>query len=63
MKPAWLVLRDGRTFVDSNLVANDELVGALGREAKRKNPDLRAVIRADQRVHHGRVIHVLGSAE
>jgi biopolymer transport protein ExbD len=50
---------DGRTFVDSNLVANDDLVGALGREAKRKNPDLRAVIRADKRVQHGRVIHVL----
>jgi biopolymer transport protein ExbD len=50
---------DGRTFVDTKLVANDEIVGAMGREAKRKNPDLRAVIRADQRVHHGRVIHVL----
>lgn len=50
---------DGRTFVDSNLVSNDDLVGALGREAKRKNPDLRAVIRADKRVQHGRVIHVL----
>jgi biopolymer transport protein ExbD len=50
---------DGRTFVDSNLIANDDLVGALGREAKRKNPDLRAVIRADARVQHGRVIHML----
>lgn len=50
---------DGRTFVDSTQIANDELVGALGREAKKKNPDLRAVIRADQKVQHGRVIHVL----
>jgi biopolymer transport protein ExbD len=50
---------DGRTFVDSKLVANDEVIGALGREAKKKNPDLRAVIRADKRVRHGRVIHVL----
>jgi biopolymer transport protein ExbD len=50
---------DGRTFVDSKLVANDEVIGALGREAKKKNPDLRAVIRADKRVQHGRVIHVL----
>jgi DNA-directed RNA polymerase omega subunit len=50
---------DGRTFVDSNLVGNDDLVGALGRDAKKKNPDLRAVIRADKRVQHGRVIHVL----
>jgi len=51
--------QSGKTFVDSNEVANDELVGQLATEAKKKNDDLRAVIRADQKVPHGRVIHVL----
>jgi biopolymer transport protein ExbD len=49
----------GRTFVDSKEIANDELVGQLAKESRTKNPDLRAVIRADQKVPHGRVIHVL----
>jgi biopolymer transport protein ExbD len=31
----------------------------LAREAKNKTKDLRAVIRADRKVEHGRVIHVL----
>lgn len=49
----------GKTFVDSKEVGNDEIVGVLARESKAKNPDLRAVIRADVKVPHGRVIHVL----
>ncbi len=49
----------GKTFVDSKEIATDELVGDLARESKKKNPDLRAVIRADTKVPHGRVIHVL----
>ena len=49
----------GKTFVDSKEVGNDEVVGVLARESKAKNPDLRAVIRADVKVPHGRVIHVL----
>src|SRR5688572_6792961 len=51
--------QDGKTRVDSRLVDNDELVGRLAKEAKSKNKDLRAVIRADKKVEHGRVIHVL----
>lgn len=51
--------QDGRTRVDSNLVASDEAIGTLAKEAKALNRDLRAVIRADQKVEHGRVIHVL----
>ena len=50
---------DGKTRIDSNVVANDEVVGSMARDAKSKNKDLRAVIRADQKVEHGRVIHVL----
>lgn len=50
---------DGKTFVDSTQVASDQAVGELATEAKKKNPELRAVIRADQKVPHGRVIQVL----
>jgi biopolymer transport protein ExbD len=50
---------EGKTVVDSNPVTSDEDVSRLAREAKTKNKDLRAVIRADKKVEHGRVIHVL----
>lgn len=50
---------EGQIFVDSNQVGSDEVVFTLAKTAKEKNPDLRAVIRADQKVQHGRVIHVL----
>jgi biopolymer transport protein ExbD len=50
---------DGKTRVDSNVVAGDEAIAPLAREAKNKTKDLRAVIRADRKVEHGRVIHVL----
>ena len=50
---------DGKTRVDSNVVPNDEVVGRMAQDAKSRNKDLRAVIRADQKVEHGRVIHVL----
>lgn len=50
---------DGRTFVDSNQVANDQVIGEMAADAKTKNPELRATIRADQKVPHGRVIQVL----
>lgn len=50
---------DGKTVVDSTPVANDDLISGLAKRAKEKNKDLRAVIRADSKVEHGRVIHVL----
>jgi biopolymer transport protein ExbD len=50
---------DGKTFVDSTQVAGDQVIGEMATEAKKKNPELRAVIRADQKVPHGRVIQVL----
>ncbi|HYO95495.1 MAG TPA: biopolymer transporter ExbD [Polyangiaceae bacterium] len=50
---------DGKTRVDSNAVGSDAAIASLAREAKAKNKELRAVIRADRKVEHGRVIHVL----
>jgi biopolymer transport protein ExbD len=50
---------DGQTHVDSQLVSNDESIAKLAKDAKAKNEQLRAIIRADKTVEHGRVIHVL----
>jgi biopolymer transport protein ExbD len=50
---------DGRATVDSRPVPDDEAVLALARTAESKNHEVRAVIKADKRVEHGRVIHVL----
>jgi biopolymer transport protein ExbD len=50
---------DGKTMVDSTALPNDEAISGLAKAAKVKNPELRAVIRADKKVEHGRVIHVL----
>jgi len=50
---------DGKTRVDSDNLASDEAITPLAKAAKAKNADLRAVIRADRKVEHGRVIHVL----
>jgi biopolymer transport protein ExbD len=50
---------DGRVRVDSEGIANDEAIGPLAKDAFHKNKELRAVIRADKKVEHGRVIHVL----
>ena len=50
---------DGKTVVDSERVSGDNAVSKLAKIAKSKVPDLRAVIRADNKVEHGRVIHVL----
>jgi biopolymer transport protein ExbD len=50
---------DGKTRVDSEIVPDDAALTPLAKKAKSKNKDLRAVIRADKKVEHGRVIHVL----
>ena len=50
---------DGKTVVDQKPVENDAALKKLAKEARAKNKDLRAVIRADKSVQHGRVIHVL----
>ncbi|MBK7583488.1 MAG: biopolymer transporter ExbD [Myxococcales bacterium] len=50
---------DGKTVVDSKGVPSDEAIAQLAKDAKAKNKDIRCVIRADKKVEHGRVIHVL----
>ena len=50
---------DGKTRIDSEAVTDDDAMVPLAKKAKAKNKDLRAVIRADRKVEHGRVIHVL----
>jgi len=50
---------DNRTFVDGKAIANDEAILPLARDAQAQHSDLRAVIKADSAVTHGRVIHVL----
>jgi biopolymer transport protein ExbD len=50
---------DGKTQVDSQFVANDDAILPLAKAAHAKNSELRAVIKADSAVPHGRVIHVL----
>jgi|SRR6202451_1718550 biopolymer transport protein ExbD len=50
---------DGRAMVDGDVVPNDDAILALARDAETAHPDLRAVIKADAAVTHGRVIHVL----
>jgi biopolymer transport protein ExbD len=50
---------DNRTFVDGKAIANDDAILPLARDAQAQHSDLRAVIKADSAVTHGRVIHVL----
>ena len=50
---------NGDTLVDGKKVPNDDAIFPLAKEAQAKNPELRAVIRADTSVQHGRVIRAL----
>jgi biopolymer transport protein ExbD len=50
---------NGDTVVNGKKMANDDGVLPLAKEELAKNPELRAVIRADTTVQHGRVIRVL----
>jgi biopolymer transport protein ExbD len=54
-----VLVADGSTQVDSKAVANDDAIFALAKDAGAKSSELRAVIKADTAVPHGRVIHVL----
>jgi len=49
----------GDIMVNGKKLPNDDAVLALAKEELAKTPDLRAVIRADTTVQHGRVIRVL----
>src|SRR5207248_11027067 len=48
---------DGQTQVNTKPVVNDDAILGLARVEHQKNPELRAVIKADSAVPHGRVIH------
>ncbi len=50
---------DGTTQIDSKTVPSDDTILGAARSARDKNPELRAIIKADSAVPHGRVIHVL----
>jgi biopolymer transport protein ExbD len=50
---------DGITQVDGKTLPNEDAIFPLAKTAREKNPELRAVIKADNAVNHGRVIHVL----
>ncbi|MDP9003154.1 MAG: biopolymer transporter ExbD [Myxococcota bacterium] len=50
---------DGRAMVDGKLIPSDDAILQLSRDALSQHNDLRAVIKADSAVTHGRVIHVL----
>jgi len=54
-----ILAADGRAMVDAKAIPNDDAILQLAREAQAQHPDLRAVIKADSAVTHGRVIHVL----
>ena len=49
----------GETAVDSKKVPSEDAILALAREAHSKNAELRAVIKADAAVPHGRVVRVM----
>ncbi|MBW2523107.1 MAG: biopolymer transporter ExbD [Deltaproteobacteria bacterium] len=50
---------NGDLLVDGKKISEDAALLALARESLAKNKDLRAVIRADTTVQHGRIIRVL----
>jgi len=50
---------NGTAQVDSTPIPNDDAILSLAHDAHTKNNELRAVIKADSAVPHGRVIHVL----
>jgi biopolymer transport protein ExbD len=54
-----ILAADGRTVVDGKALAGDDAILPLARDAQTQHADLRAVIKADSAVTHGRVIHVL----
>src|SRR6516165_1560184 len=54
-----ILTADNRAFVDGKPLPNDDAIQQLAHDAQSQHPDLRAVIKADAAVTHGRVIHVL----
>jgi biopolymer transport protein ExbD len=50
---------NGDILIDGKRMNDDKTVLALAKEALAKNKDMRAVIRADKTVQHGRIIRIL----
>lgn len=50
---------NGDIFVDQEKLPDDDAIRKVARDSYAKNNELRAVIKADSSVSHGRVIHVL----
>ena len=50
---------NGDTLIDGKRIASDDAILPMAKEAQAKNSELRAVIRADTSVQHGRVIRAL----
>lgn len=50
--------QSGAIFADTRPVTEEQLI-ALMRQKHAENPEVRAIIAADQRVTHGRVVHVI----
>lgn len=51
--------KDGDTYVDGRKIEDPNAILGLAREAFSKNPELRATIRADSAVPHGRVMETV----
>ena len=54
-----VLTKEGEMIVNSEKVAKDDALLPLAREVRSKNKDVRAVIKADSHLLHGRVMHVL----
>ncbi len=51
--------RDGQVLVNGQPLANDEAILPLAKAERVEHPDVRAVIQADGKIFHERVVHVL----
>lgn len=51
--------KGGEVAVNGKRVESDDAVRAMAKEALGKNPELRAVIDADEHVEHGRVVKIM----
>lgn len=51
--------KEGETYVDDKKLEDPKSVLPLAKEALSKNPEIRATIRADSAVSHGRVMQVV----